>query len=808
MRSFKIFASTCILLLFSFSLVAQPVREKVNFDDNWKFHLGDVHGAQFFSFDDRDWRTLDLPHDWSIEGEFSKEYASGQGYLPGGIGWYRKTFELSEDKKGKQVQILFDGVYQNAEVWINGTYLGKRPFGFISFSHDLTKHLNFGNTENVIAVRVDHTNYADARWYTGSGITRQTWLNIMNPVHVGRWGTFIRTPEVTNDAATVKVTTTVVNDSEQSQNLTLVGTINDGNQEIAGTQTSVQVPAHSERKVDQLLEVQNPTRWSIENPHLYDYLTEIRSDGALTDRKQTHFGIRTFRFDAQEGFFLNGESMLIKGVCLHNDAGSMGSAVPKQEWRDRLEIMKDMGANAIRTSHNPPPPELLDLADKMGFVVMDEAFDEWEIGKKKWIQGWNVGSGEGASGLGTYYSQHGYSDFFEEWAKKDLQDMVRRDRNHPSIILYSIGNEVDYPNDPYTDPYRDDYQPWRPSAYNVTEIARTLYDYVKEIDPTRPVTAAVANTPLANKTGYAAVLDVVGYNYQEQYYIDDHKNYPDRKMIGSENGDSYDAWLAAKNNDYIPGQFLWTGIDYMGEAGRFPNRSSGSGLVSLSNVRKPDFYYRQSLWSDEPMVYIAALEPADEEDNWPDVEPHWNWQDYDAEEIEVIAHTNTESVELFLNGESRGTRQLANAENHRLNWTVPNESGTLRAVAYNGGKQVATYEMRTAGEPHGIRLMPNRTEIRANGKDISSIEVLVTDENGVIVPDAEHMINFVVEGAGRNIGVGSSNHNSLESYKADHRNVYNGRARIIIQSNGEEGDIVLRATSDHLQSAEVTIGAQ
>jgi beta-galactosidase/beta-glucuronidase len=808
MRLFKFFASTCLLLLLSFSLVAQPVREKVNFDDNWKFHLGDVHGAQFASFDDSEWRTLDLPHDWSIEGEFSKEYASGQGYLPGGIGWYRKTFELSEDKKGKRVQLLFDGVYQNAEVWINDRYLGKRPFGFISFSHDLTKYLNFGNTENVIAVRVDHSNHADARWYTGSGIIRQTWLNIMNPVHVGQWGTFIRTPEVTNDAATVNVTTTIVNDSEQSQNLTLMGTINDGNQEVASTQTSVEVPANSERKVDQLLEIRNPARWSTENPHLYDYVTEIRSGGALTDRKQTHFGIRTFRFDAQEGFFLNGESMLIKGVCLHNDAGSMGSAVPKQEWRDRLEIMKDMGANAIRTSHNPPAPELLDLADEMGFVVMDEAFDEWEIGKKKWIQGWNVGQEEGASGLGTYYSQHGYSDFFEEWAKKDLQDMVRRDRNHPSIILYSIGNEVDYPNDPYTDPYRDDYQPWRPSGYNVTEIARKLYDYVKEIDPTRPVTAAVANTPLANKTGYAAVLDVVGYNYQEQHYIDDHKNYPDRKITGSENGDSYEAWMTVKNNDYISGQFLWTGIDYMGEAGRFPNRSSGSGLVSLSNVRKPGFYYRQSLWSDEPMVYVAAVELTDEENDWSDVEPHWNWQDHDTEEIEVIAHTNTESVELFLNGESLGTRKLANAENHRLSWTVPNEPGTLRAVAFNGGQQVATYEMKTAGEPHQIQLRPNRTEIRANDKDISSVEVLVTDENGVVVPGADHMINFEVEGPGQNIGVGSSNHNSLEPYKVDHRKVYNGRARIVLQSDGEEGEIVLRATSENLQSAEVTIQVQ
>lgn len=808
MRLFKSSISTLLFVLFvSGSLMAQPARERLNFDDNWKFNLGDAYGAQFSSFDDSEWRSIDLPHDWGVEGEFSGELASGQGFLPGGIGWYRKTFQLSEDRMGKRIQVLFDGVYQNAEVWINGEYLGKRPFGFISFSHDLTPHLNYGEDENIIAVRVDHTNFADSRWYTGSGITRQVWLNVLNPVHVEEWGTFITTPEVSQSEATVKVVSTLVNDTDETQNITLNSLVNDSGQQVASTQTSLQLSPNSKRKVEQVLQVQNPSFWGTENPHLYDYISEIHNGGALADRKETNFGIRTFHFDSEEGFFLNGESMLIKGVCLHNDAGALGSAVPVQEWRDRLEIMKEMGANAIRTSHNPPAPELLDLADEMGFLVMDEAFDEWEIGKKKWIQGWNVGQDQGASGLGTYYSQHGYSDFFEEWAKKDLQDMVRRDRNHPSIILWSIGNEVDYPNDPYTDPYRDDYQEWRPSGYHVTEIARKLYDYIKEIDPTRPVTAAVANTPLANHTGYAAVLDVVGYNYQEEYYEEDHANYPDRKIIGSENGDSHEAWLTVENNDYIPGQFLWTGIDYLGEAGRFPNRSSGSGLVSLDNNRKPGFYFRQSLWSDQPMVYLASLEPSDD-GGWPDIAPNWNWDGRQGEEIEVIAYTNSESVELFLNGESVGTRDLAEAENHILRWEVPYESGTLRAVARNNGQEVASYELETTGEPYQIQLEPNRSEISATGKDISSVRVLVTDEEGRVVPNAENMINFDLQGPGENIGVGSANHNSTEPYKADYRKVYNGKARIIIQSNDQPGEITLRATSDHLQPAEITIRSQ
>lgn len=808
MRIPRVLAVATLLLLFvSSSLLAQSDRQKINFDADWKFHLGEVHGAHLSTFDDNDWRELDLPHDWSIEGEFSEEYASGQAYLPGGIGWYRKTFSVPEEKQGKKIQVLFDGVYQNAEVWINGEYLGKRPYGFISFSHDLTPHLNYGNEENIIAVKVDHQHFADSRWYTGSGITRQVWLNEMNPVHVGQWGTYVKTPEVTESSATVKVTNKLVNDTEQEQSITITGYVDDSGQQVSEAQTTVRLPAHSERKIDQVLEVEDPSLWSTESPHLYSFVTELRRGNEVVDRKETDFGIRTVRFDSQKGFFLNGDSMLLKGVCLHNDAGSLGSAVPKQEWRDRLELMKEMGVNAIRTSHNPPAPELLDLADEMGFVVMDEAFDEWEIGKKKWVQGWNVGQEKGAAGLRTHYYQYGYSDFFEDWARQDLQDMVRRDRNHPSIIMWSIGNEVDYPNDPYTDPNREDYQAWRPDGYRVTEIARKLYDYVKEVDDTRPVTAAVANIPLANETGYAAVLDVVGYNYQEEYYEDDHQEFPDRTIIGSENGDSYQAWEVVKENDYVPGQFLWTGVDYLGEAGRFPNRSNGTGLVSLSNVRKPAFYYRQSLWSDEPMVYLAAAEPSEDNDSF-DVEPHWNWNDSDGQEVEVVAYSNAESVELILNGQSLGTRSMSDAEDQTLRWQVPYEAGTLRAIARNGDEQVATYEMSTAGEPYQIQLKPNRSEIRANGKDISSVQVLVTDKNGVVVPDADHKIQFEVDGSGKNIGVGSSDHESLEPYKADYRKAYQGKARIVIQSEREEaGEITVRATADGLQEAEVSITA-
>jgi hypothetical protein len=803
-----VFLIAVLLLLGSSPAMGQPVRETVDFDDGWTFHRGDVNGAQFTDFDDSDWRRLDLPHDWSIEGEFSEEHASGQGYLPGGVGWYRKTFRAPADDQGKKISVVFDGVYQNSDVWINGHHLGKRPFGFITFRHELTEHLNYGG-ENVISVRVDHSNEADSRWYTGSGITRQVRLQKVNPVHVGHWGTFVRTPTVSEDRAVVSVSTDLVNASENDRTVTLNLSVENAGQEVGANEVSVRVPAGAQRTVEREISVDDPSLWSTDDPNLYRLVSSVHTQGAQTDRTETSFGIRTFRFDAQEGFFLNGESMLIKGVCLHNDAGALGAAVPVQEWRDRLRLMKEMGANAIRTSHNPPPPELLTLADEMGFLVMDEAFDEWKLGKKKWIQGWNVGAGEGAAGLGTYYSQHGYSDFFEEWAKTDLQAMVKRDRNHPSIVLWSIGNEVDYPNDPYTDPNREDYQAWRPSAYQVTETARKLYDHVKAVDDTRPVTAAVANAPLANKTGYAALLDVVGYNYQEEHYEEDHESFPQRKMIGSETGDSYEAWQVVEDHDYIPGQFLWTGIDYLGEAGRFPSRSNDSGLLTLSNVRKTGFFYRKSLWSDEPMVALAVADSVEEGDY--DDEggtSHWTWEGQEGEQMTVVAYTNGEAVELSLNDESLGQKAPADDETPWVTWTVPYEPGTLRAVARTDGEAVAQHELQTAGEAHAVELAPNRSEIRANGDDISSVRVRVVDSAGVRVPQADHEIRFDVEGPGENIGVGNSDHESIAPYKADVRNVYRGRARIIVQSSGTPGEITVRAEADGLSSDAVTIDAK
>lgn len=813
-------ACNLIFVLLSFGLFTgfskmasqQPVRQTIKFDFNWRFHLGDVHGANNPVFNDASWRLLNVPHDWSIEGKFSPKYASSTAYLPAGIGWYRKSFTMPESDKNRHVVIQFDGVYDNSEVWINGHYLGKRPYGFISFYYNLTPYLHFGSQKNIIAVRVDHSHFADSRWYTGSGIDRNVWLYITGKMHVSHWGTYVTTPEISDGSAEARVITKVENDSDSNQVITLKSMVIDSTGKIVGqTSSDISFQPNTKYDFDQTIQVENPALWSTTHPNLYSLVSEVYAGQQLQDSDTTSFGFRTIRFDANKGFLLNGKSTLIKGVCLHNDAGAVGAAVPEREWYRRLKLMKEMGANAIRTSHNPPDPEFLKLCDKMGFLVMDEAFDEWEIGKKKWIQGRNVGMNEGAAGLGTYYSQHGYSDFFTKWHKRDLQDMVRRDRNHPSVILWSIGNEIDYPNDPYTDPSRSNYEAWRPSAYQITKIARHLYDDVKEIDTTRPVTAALANIPLSNKTGYAGILDVVGYNYQEQYYKHDHEEFPDRKMTGSENGDSYQAWLAVKDNAFIPGQFLWTGVDYLGEAGRFPNRSNLSGLVDLSDYKKPGFYFRQSLWTQKPMVYIASIKPdsgSSRRFRFFPVEERWNWDQYKGKKVTVVAYTNCTSVQLFLNGKSLGTKKIDDFKYHVISWEVPYEAGELKAVAYRNGKEVARHILKTAGKPYRVELISDRPVIHADKEDIASVKILVTDKKGNIVPYADNEVTIKVSGAGDNDGIGNGNSNDIDAYKSDHHNVYEGKARLYVQSNGEKGTIQIEAISSGLKSAKLKIKAE
>jgi beta-galactosidase len=578
----------------------ENMKKRTQFNFDWKFVIGDDVEMRKGNFDDSEWRTLDLPHDWGIEGPFKQEYASGTAYLQGGIGWYRKTFEIPLNLKDKKVHIQFDGVYKNSEVWINEHYLGKRPYGYSSFHYDLTPYLNFGYEEkNVIAVRVDHPDIADSRWYAGSGIYRNVFLHISDHIYIKPYGIFVSTPVITASKAQIRMETTLVNENSEPVEINLIQIItNDQGHVITKKQSTIIVPEKSEQTYSQEAVVDNPMLWSIELPYLYNVETQVIRNGEVADQDRTTLGIRYFHFDPDKGFFLNGTHLKMKGVCVHHDAGCLGAAVPVKVWERRLTIFKEAGVNAIRMSHNPPAPELLDLCDSMGFLVMDEAFDEWEFPKNKWVEGHNKG----------IPSLDGYAANFDEWADIDLRDMILRDRNHPSIVFWSIGNEIDYPNDPYSHAVLGGkYDPNRPNAERMGDIAQRLVKVVKQYDTTRPVTAALASPLMSNETLFPDSLDVVGYNYMEHLYDGDHIKYPKRVIYGSENGRNQQAWTAVENNEYMSAQFIWTGIDYLGEARGWPIRNSTSGMMDLAGFKKPLFYFKQSVWSEVDMVHLGII---------------------------------------------------------------------------------------------------------------------------------------------------------------------------------------------------------
>jgi beta-galactosidase len=782
-------------------------RVRQNFDSDWRFHLGDVPDAQSPEFADRSWRLLDLPHDWSIEGPFDEKWASGTGFLPGGIGWYRKNFDSPQRAAGQLVQIQFDGVYKNAEVWINGHSLGRRPNGFISYSYDLTPHLRSDNRPNVLAVRVDHSDFADSRFYTGSGIYRHVWLEIHNPQHIARWGTFVTTPSVTKDAAAVAIETRVLNATPNASNVTLATQVVDGQGNIVGRAESGRtVEPRGESRWEASIEVKSPALWSPETPQLYTVVTQLRSGPRLLDEERTRFGIRTFHFDPNEGFTLNGVKTVFKGVCIHQDEGAFGAAVPLDALKRRLQIVKDLGANAIRTSHNPPAPELLDLCDEMGFLVMDEAFDEWARAKKKWVAGRNRGEP----------SFDGYARDFDEWAVRDLKDMVERDKNHPSVVLWSIGNEIDFDRDPYFDPHADDYTPEKPSAAELTVIAKRLHQAVKEVDTTRPVTAGLATLRVSNRTGLADVLDVVGYNYQEQLYADDHVRYPQRKIIGSENSQNYAAWRAVLDQPFANGQFLWTAFDYHGEAPGWPVRGFSSGLADEAGFKKPQYYFRQSLWSDRPMVYLAVSPPrgaggragrGGRRGGGRRGVAHWTWPNADGQALAVACYSNCEQVELVHNGNSLGKKLRSDAENGVLNWQVPYAAGTLKAVGMNGNAEVCSFELKSAGSAAAVRLKPDRTTLSADGRSFCFVEAEIVDADGNPVFAANHELTFEVDGPAKIVGVDSGDLASHESFRANSRRAYQGRCLVIIQSSRESGRITVKATTDGLSAGVASITA-
>jgi len=778
---------------------AAPVRERRSFDDAWRFHLGDAPGLEQPTFDDSGWRKVRLPHDWSIEGPYSASNASGTGFLPGGIGWYRRTFGISSTLRGREIFLAFDGVYRDSDVWINGHLLGHRPYGYSSFEYDLTPYLSFGNVPNVVAVRVDHSVAADSRFYTGSGIYRHVWLTIASPVRAVRRETYVYTP-VTGDAqALVSIETPVVNQSAEDVVVMLTTSIEDpAGHEVATVSTGERLAAGASHVIAQQAAVAKPQLWSLDAPNLYTAVTRVLVSGALTDEFRTPFGIRAIRFDPNRGFFLNGRPLKLKGVCLHHDLGALGAAFSEAALERRLKSLKELGVNAIRCSHNPMAPEEYDLCDRLGLLVMDEAFDEWTGGKHKWIEGWNAGT------PGT----RGYHEVFEEWADRDIAAMVLRDRNHPSIVLWSIGNEIEYPGDPFGHPMgRDGLKPGMPNAIDLVSTARRLIADVKRLDGTRPVTEALADTLASNATGLANLLDVAGYNYLERYYAADHKTYPNRILLGSENSHSLDAWRAVAANDYVAGQFLWTGIDYLGESARYPDRGSGAGLLDLCGFRKPIAYLREALWSARPMVYAAAREAgAAASPNRPvSVVEHWNWAGDLRPAIPVEVYTNCASAELFLNGRSLGEKPVADPLNPVLHWDVPFAPGVLRAIGKRDGKEAAHFELATAGAAHHIRLTPDRATLAAGGQDLANVAVEVLDAAGRRVYQAGATVEVQVSGAGELAALDTGDIADISPVAANHRKTYQGRALALVRSGAAGGTIAVRASAPGLEAGEVTL---
>jgi len=785
------------------------VRQHLLMDLNWKFIQSDVKGAEASGFNDTDWRILNLPHDWSIEGEFKQDAITKGpgGYLPTGIGWYRKYFTLSSVGKDQQFRIEFDGVYMNSDVWINGQHLGKHPYGYTSFYYDLTPFIKKG--ENLIAVRVDNSIQPNSRWYSGSGIYRHVWLDMTGPVHIAQWGTYITTPEVDSSSAIIKVRTSIENNQRVNKNIVLRSVVKDGSGKETGTiETPVTLKLSGTTDIEQIIRVTSPSLWSVDNPSLYTLHSSVLEGTRPIDNFTSTFGIRKTEFDKDKGFLLNGKHLKLNGVCLHHDAGCLGSAVPEQAWERRLQILKEMGCNAIRTSHNPPAPEFLDLCDKMGFLVMDEAFDEWVEAKGQ--------------------VQYGYHKYFAECSQSDLVSMIHRDRNHPSVVIWSAGNEV--PDQ---------------VVENGTETLRKLIETIHREDPTRPVTQAndrIAAGDGPAKLSFLELLDIVGYNYvdrwferRELYYSIDRHDHPDWKMIGTENVsigglrgqysigtepsgnrpyrsgnyrtsmiEAEELWKFTSVYDYVIGDFMWTGIDYLGEAG-WPNKSSSSGVIDLCGFPKDGYYFYQSQWTKKPMVHLL---------------PHWNWAGHEGQIISVIAYTNCDSVELFLNGKSYGTKtyvfpQQGHAKSWmgyarpfvapttsdlHLSWDVPYEPGTLKVIGKKDGK-IVSEEVHTTSAPAAIRLSADRTDLNADNREIVNVKAEIVDKDGWVVPDANNLIEFKVEGEGILIGTDNGNPMDKTQMKSKQRNAFNGLALAVIQSTEKSGNIRITAISANLKDA-------
>jgi beta-galactosidase len=779
---------------------AEDGRVTTTFDDDWRFTTDEVVAAEQPVFDDASWRTVSVPHDWSIEGPFSPTNLTGcaGAYLPAGTGWYRKHFTLPESDASRQVFIEFEGVMANSDVWINGFHLGHRPSGYVGFEYELTGHLNFGGQDNVLAVKADNSRQPASRWYAGAGIYRPVRLVITAAIYFEENGIFVSTPTITDQQAQVHIETTITNASAipaESQ-FRLVTDISEWEASthdlqsftvVGRTESQVTVANASEAAVSQDIIIPHPHKWTLDHPSFYCVNSEIRFKNQTFDFQTTRFGVREAKFVPETGFWLNGQNIKLKGVCLHQDGGAFGVAVPIGVWKQRLTALKALGVNTLRTAHNPPAPEFLDLCDQMGFLVMDEMFDCWMVGK---------GSLDG-HGLQDYHL------YFADWSQADLRDTVRRDRNHPSIILYSAGNEI-----------HDTRSPAR-----AKKILTGLVKAFHENDPTRPVTQAIfrPNATGDYTNGFADLLDVVGQNYRENEILAAHRQVPSRKIVGTENRHDRATWLALRDHAEYAGQFLWTGIDYLGESAAWPDVGHGSGLLDRTGWARPLAYERQSWWSDQPMVYIARrvapndLMPTDpgyggRERHTQVVFSDWTPAQPSARGEAVEVYSNCKEVELFLNGQSLGSQPLNDDASPRV-WTVPFAPGTLRAVAKNDGVVVATQELKTAGPAAKIVLSADHQTLAPSWDEVVVVRATITDAQGVPEPRANDLITFQTSGPGMVAAVDNGDNTSHELFETSQRHAYGGRCVAFVRAN-DAGDIIVTAAAPGLQSGSIAIEAK
>ena len=795
-----------LICLFLFSsvliLTLQAQRQTILFDSGWKFHRGGAQGAEQPGFDDSAWRTLDLPHDWSIEdlpgtsSPFNAEAISqvSGGFTTGGTGWYRKTFILPEEQKNKRVVVLFEGIYMNSEIWINGQSVGSNPYGYTSFWFDITGKVKFGSP-NILAVKVRNEG-ENSRWYSGSGIYRHVWLKVLDPVHVSQWGTSITTPEVNVSSAKVNCRSSVSSQSDNALKIRMITRIlNPKGIEINKSEAEQSIEKNGGSVFSQDIVIANPDLWSTDNPVLYTAINEIYRDDKMADRVETKFGVRTIKFDAVNGFQLNGKPMKLKGGCFHHDHGPLGSKSYDRAEERRVELLKASGFNAIRCSHNPPAPAFLDACDRLGMLVIDETFDMWQYPKNPFD----------------------YSLFFEKWWQKDIESMILRDRNHPSVILWSIGNEIPGMDSP-----------------EVVRISKMQSDFVRTSDPSRPVTAAVNGINPA-KDQFFSTLDIGGYNYgsggggiRDSIFAFDHKRIPSRIMIQTESYplEAFHSWMDVIDNPWLLGDFVWTAFDYIGEASIgwrgymqnqdfYPWNLAFCGDIDICGWKRPQSYYRDALWKDEQIsLFVKPPEPSFKENpnreswskwHWYDAVADWNWKGYENRPLEVSVYSSCDEAELYLNNISLGKKKTNRDSQFSAVWEVPYQKGELKAIGYKGKKKVSSAALSTAGDVASLKLSADRAEIKADNQDLSYVTVELVDAAGNRNPKAENLLKFEIEGPGKIVGVGNANPVSLESSQLPQRKAWQGRCLVIIKSENQPGNINLKVTSEGLPASEITV---